>query len=206
MSASSTVEICNLALTAVGAETITSLDDEETRARLVSLHYPRCRDTLLSLEDWAFARARRGPLSPLEESPEFGYSYQFTLPTGCYVMRWVSDAADADYQIDHEVEGNVVLANHATIYTKFTQRIEDTTKFSQVFTAALVAYLASELAIPISESRLLHEQLKALYTGMLTDAHAVDGLQGTNKRMRAKRLTAARRSGSRSGFSREFNP
>ena len=49
------LEICNLALSWLAAESIEDLGDDTRRAELCALNYPAVRDLVLEARDWAFA-------------------------------------------------------------------------------------------------------------------------------------------------------
>ena len=56
---STVVGLCNLALTRLGHNQISSLSENSKGATLCTLHYPQVRDALLRAHPWNFAIARR---------------------------------------------------------------------------------------------------------------------------------------------------
>ena len=81
----SKVEICNLALQNVGANSITSLVEGTAEANECSLRYDTARLALLNMHIWNFA-VKRAQLARLTATPEFNYNYKFQLPTDFLYM------------------------------------------------------------------------------------------------------------------------
>jgi len=70
--ATTEVTISNSALIKLGAETITTFEDDNKRARLCKNQYPLMRDKLLRSHPWNF-NTKRVELGLLAAAPEFGY-------------------------------------------------------------------------------------------------------------------------------------
>ena len=62
------VTICNLALSKLGEQSITSLDDGSLEARFCSLHYPVVVTQILLLNNWNFA-TKQAQLTQLSATP-----------------------------------------------------------------------------------------------------------------------------------------
>lgn len=96
------VEICNMALDAIGTTaTISTLDEQSAEAAACSRHYDQTRKELLRLHNWPFARAnialsvllaREGtpenPDGALDE-PEWPWSYAYAYPDDCLKPRYI---------------------------------------------------------------------------------------------------------------------
>ena len=194
MSASSPVALCNRALTLVGANTITSFLDDKLEARLCSTHYPQVRNAVTQAYNWSHSRARFGPMTAESTAPTFGFSYSYLLPADLIQLLWAGTDPNGIKQLDvYEVENNRLLADVGEGVNILYQRIiEDTTKFPTLFTEALVARLAAELALPLAESKALADQLFKLYAAKVDEAAAVDGMQGRNQPTNTTRHMKAR--------------
>jgi len=201
-SLSSVVEICNMALGWIGADRITSLDDNSEQAVLCKLNYATSRDTVLESREWTFA-VKRFSLTPTGVTPEFNWGNAFSLPTE--ILRVISVERESvvgsneltSNFVEHEQmnwvrEGNEVLSDWDSIKIRAIIRIEDTTLFSPSFVHVLAARLAADLCIPITRSKTLQQQMFALYGAKLDDAAATDGMQGRSKRIRSRYLAARR--------------
>lgn len=199
MSAASPIAICNRSLTLVGGNTITSFLDGTREAKLCSLHYASVRDAVTEAYNWSHARARAGPLVPDATPPAFGYSFRYLLDVGMLTLQWAGTDPEGVHQLPrYEVEGGYLLCNEgAGVRIRYLQRVEDTTRFTHLFTESLVARLAAELAIPLAESKALAAQQFKLYQGKVDEAAAVDGQQGRNTPTTAVRHQIARWGGGR---------
>lgn len=201
-SQTSVVEICNMALSWLGADRITSLADGSTEANLCNLNYPITRDTVLESREWTFA-VKRFTLSPDTTPPDFQWGQRFKIPTEVLRVVTVERASVVSSNeltsnmIEHEQmnwvrEEDYILTDFDVVHMRGIIRIEDTTKFSPSFVHALAARLAADLAIPITRSRTLQQQMFALYGAKLEDAAATEGMQGRSKRIRSRYLAARR--------------
>ena len=97
----SIVDVCNVALGAVGAPLINSIDDANTGARLCKANFPLVRDATLEERPWSFA-VRRRAYTRENAVPAFGYSYQYLY--GSDVLRIIEayevDPGDLDYVVE----------------------------------------------------------------------------------------------------------
>ena len=201
-STASEVDIANMALSWIGADSIASFDDPSTQANLVKLNYPRSRDTVLESREWTFA-VERFILAPDSETPIFTWGQRFLIPSEvlrvltCERDQIVSSNELTQNFIEHEQinwvrEGNFILTDFDVVNMRALIRIVDTTKFSESFVHALAARLAADLAIPITRSRTIQQQMFALFGAKLEDAAATEGMQGRSKRIRSRYLAARR--------------
>ena len=161
MSASETT-ICNQALGKLGVPRIIDLDEESTAARACRLHYAETRDEVLRHHRWNFA-IRRKELTRLAENPEFGWPYQFELPTDCLRIFEVNGWDVARREGFWEVEGRVLLTRVNVAKARYISRIEDCNLFDSLFVEALALRLAGKLALPITGSADMSEKFLTEY-------------------------------------------
>lgn len=72
-------DIANQALSLIGADSITSFEENTSTARRMRTVYDSSRKVLLRLHPFQCS-TKRIKLNPISTQPEFGYSYQFQLP------------------------------------------------------------------------------------------------------------------------------
>jgi len=195
----SEVSICNLAVSWLSGNLITSLDDPQKEAKLCKANYADARDAVLEDADWTFA-TRRYRLTPEVAVPIYGYSHQFLIPYDVIRIIAVSktgtnDSTNEETGLDWLKEENHILANEAVVYVRAIFRITDTNKFDSSFKHALAARIASDIAIPLTKSRSMQETMYALYQTKLGNAKSNDGRQGKREQIQAVQLTRARRAG-----------
>lgn len=167
-------QICNLALTSVGANTIVDLADNTQEARLCTIYYPLYRDYLLRLHPWNFAQVRAS-LALLTAVPAFGFDYAFQLPPDC------GRVTETDLTVYDEwrVEGRTLVCNKDTINIVYTKRLTDTSQFDELFTITLGILLAWKLSKVLTGKQNFTKTLHDEYLEHLASARTVDGMEGT---------------------------
>lgn len=187
----SEVSIANQALGWLGANLITSLDDEQVEAQLIKANYDQLRDAVMEDHAWTFANAR-SVLTPTVEEPEFGTTQRFLIrPDTIRVLR-VEDSENAFGTLRWSLEQRHIIANVEKIFVFYTTRITDPALFSPAYVQALAQRLAADLAIPLTESGKLMERHWALYREKIQAAAATDGMQGINQQITSTRLLRSR--------------
>ena len=194
----SEVSICNQALSWLGQEPIISLDDETRTAWLCKSNYGPLRDAVLEGHDWKFAM-KRYQLPALVPAPVFGWSNAYPLPSEVLRVKEFNlvDFNDETREWDIEnVDGRkCIVTNETTCEIKALARVTETTLFTPLFAQALAARLATDLAIPITNSRSLQQDMFSLFMEKMKRAASTDGTQGKSKRLRSRWLNKARHSG-----------
>ena len=129
---------------------ITSLDENTPAARFMARSFGYVRDETLQLYPWHFA-TKRALLPVLTELPEFGWDYQYNLPTDCIRVHPLKDDGLLDgVDIPHEVENNRILCDVPTeIKIRYTFRQTNLAKWrplaARVFAARLAMYAATRI-------------------------------------------------------------
>jgi hypothetical protein len=172
--ASSDVKICNEALTHLGQEEIGSLTEDSNSARACKAVYEPTRDEVLRVFPWNFAIERKS-LARLSETPAFGFSYYYQLPTDC--LR-VLGMEYSDYVF--KVEGNRLLCDYDTAKIVYIKRVTDPNLFDSIFIAALALRIATKIAPRIKGgvSRSLVNDLLKQYIVMVGVGESVSSQEG----------------------------
>lgn len=188
------IDICNLALAALGDEaTVVSIDPPEGSAQAdhCAQWYPVARDVILEAHDWKFASRRAA--GQLLTSPTPSYTYAYGKPNDALRIRAVlppsttSDVRDGLFmnQQSFDVETlddgtEVILADQEQAVIRYTVRSVDAGKFPPMFTQALIHLLASYLAGPVLKNEAGRAEARAqlqLYQVWLLKAQASDANQ-----------------------------
>ena len=204
-SALSEVAICNLALSWLGANLITSFDDDSTESKLCGANYEPLRDAVLEAYQWSFAtrRVRYGAAveDPSEQEDDPYRMFRFKIPPD--VLRILKVRQDNDFRnpthMEWQVELGHILAEQTPVFAEELVRVSETTQFSVSFTQALAARIAADLAAPITESVSKQETMYALYLTKLGDAKTLDSMQGKSTRIRSSWMKNSRQRTSSSG-------
>jgi len=153
----SETSICNLALISIGEERINSIDDTNRRAVICKEFYAATRDAMIRAFPWDFAKAR-AELAAETTAPEFGYSYQYPLPSDCLKVLSVNGET-----IGWEVEGGKLLTDESAIKIKFLQQITDPNAFDASFVNGLAKRLARDIAYGITKNKGVKERAEKDY-------------------------------------------
>jgi hypothetical protein len=161
----SEVEIVNVALTLLGEGRISSLDENTKPAREAKALFEINRNSMLAGYNWSFAMART-TLPALADAPAWGYGLKYAFPPNALRLVQVDEffyGADlTDYRnvaTEHfTIEGREILTDiGAPLKVRYVNTITDTAKFQANFVKALGAYLAADLAEPLTNSRSKRE-------------------------------------------------
>lgn len=175
---SSKVQICNYALSRLGAARITSLTDNTSEARLCNVLLDDAIQEVLEEGDWRFA-SRRTSLNLTTNTPEFGFTDEFQLPTNpkALIVREINEARAGDHE--YIIEGDKLLANISTMDIRYTALITDTGSFPPSFERCLKIRMQALLAYNLTGNSNLIIQLENLYENTVDKALAIDGQQGS---------------------------
>ena len=173
------VSICSNALRKLGDDPITSLTDNTERARLCNGLYEPARDAILRSHPWNFAITRTS-LARLSNTPAYGFSYQYALPTDPYCLRVLEmEYQDYIFKVEHLAgTGRVLLTDESTAKILYIGKIIDTAQFDSLFVDTLTAKLALDLAYPITNSVKVQENMFKILQQKLSEARSVDGQEG----------------------------
>lgn len=95
------LSICNSALIKLGAESISSLSDNNKRAKLCNAQYEVLKNKVLRAHPWNFA-IKRAKLTVNAQEPSWGFYSSFDLPGDCLRV------LETQGRIDFAIEGNLL--------------------------------------------------------------------------------------------------
>jgi len=170
----SVVDICNGALNQLGASTILSLTEDSKNARLCNARYTQVRDSLFRSHPWNCIQ-KRVQLASDTDTPAWGFSYQFTLPSDCLRVLNIEN-----YDHDYKVEGRKIVANIATMKILYIARIEDPNQYDEILRETLSSALGADIAYAITSSNPVSQNMYTLFQNKLREARFVDATEGYN--------------------------
>jgi hypothetical protein len=156
----SQVEIANRALTKLGAARIISFGDDNKQARAVQSMFAIVRDAELRAHIWSFS-LKRASLAALTSTPDWGFEYEYELPSDCLRLIQVNDFYQGpsmdDYRnqstAEYILEGNKILTDYAApLKIRYIKREEDTAQWDATFVEAFACRLAAEMAEDLTQS------------------------------------------------------
>jgi len=174
----SSVDICNLALTKLGQDTIVALTQESETARRCNILYDRVRDQVLREHTWSFA-TKIEALAELANESVLGWEYLYLMPSNCLRVIKVYDEGDTDTNnydklLSPDTNTHVIATNLYQAYMKYIKKIEDPNLFDTLFINAFVAKLAAELSLVITGNSSLMASFIQEYNAFIAQAKAID--------------------------------
>lgn len=172
----SQIDLCSRALLKVGAHTIASFDEGTVEAEVAASLYPTVRDAMLSSHPWNFATAQMA-LPKLATAPLADFANAFQLPGEC--IRVLSAGTGGRGQgIVYKVAQRQVLTDADEVVLTYIAR-PDEQDFPPFFDMALIAQLAAEFCIPLTDSTSRWEILQKLADAQLRRAKLIDAQEDT---------------------------
>lgn len=181
----SPVALCSRALLKIGAQTITSFDDDRIEADIAEAFFEPTRDALLSAYPWRFAVAQAN-LVRMNTAPLADYAYAYLLPGDC--LRVLSIGGENYRRIADTLHSN---ADTAIIDYIFRPEEEFAPAY---FEQALMARLAAEFCLPLTENSARAELLYRLADNEFERAKRIDAQQDTPRALDDFNLINARQS------------
>lgn len=159
------IDICNQALSLIGADSITSLEEQTSTARRMKTIYNTSKQALLRLHPFQCA-TKRIKLSPLSTAPEFEYAYQFQLPDD--LVRIINTNTE-----DYVIESDRLLSNSNQLHLVYVFNLQNEERFDTLFTECLVLYLASKISKAITGNQGNADSLYNQCQQLIAQAKAV---------------------------------
>lgn len=190
------IEICNLALTRIGVDTINSLDESSQPARVCRQCYDFVRQNVLRRYPWAFA-TRRITLALLETEP-VDYKYAYRYPSDAIGIRGIYNEymlglpRDNHFKILSDKQGKVLYTNIENALVEYTADIKDASLFDAMFIDAFAWRLAAEMAMALTNNMNIMQNAVQAYNAYFVDAVGEDAAEDNVDEAKLDRLALAR--------------
>lgn len=181
----SKITICNRALSKLGADRITSLDDDNKAARAMKSAFDFVRDAEFRAHVWNFT-VKRAELAASATAPTWGYSYQYAMPSDFLRLLEIRDLYSNSNTQDYRTNptplwqmegGNLVTDAEAPVFIRYVARVTDTETYDALFSEALACRLAAETAEEITESSTKVGNAWKLYERAVKEALRSDAIE-----------------------------
>jgi hypothetical protein len=183
------LELCSRALLRIGAQPIASLDEGTAEAEVAAGLYAGARDAMLSSHPWSFATGQES-LPRLDAMPVADFAHAFQLPPG--FLRALSAGIPGQGRgLRYRLFEDRLHADSADVVLTYIFR-PDESAFPGFFASALVARLAAEFCVPLTESTSRAQMLFAQAEQELRSARRADSQQATTQALTGFPLIAAR--------------
>jgi hypothetical protein len=183
------VALCSRALIRLGAAPITSFSDGTAESEIAGALFAPIRDALLSAYGWSFALGQVA-LAQLSTPPVADYRFAYQLPTD--FLRAISAGSNGRGRgVNYRLARGALHTNAETVMLTYIFRPEEE-EFPPYFDQALMARLAAEFAIPVTESTSRAEALYRLAEQEFQRARQIDAQQDSPNRLESFSLIDAR--------------
>lgn len=162
------------ALLKIGAAPLASFADGTAEAEVAAALYPPVRDALLSAHAWSFATAQ-ARLARLAEPPPADYAHAFVLPGG-FLRALSAGTGGRGRGVAYRIQGRHLLADAAGVTLTYVFRPAEEA-FPPFFDQALIARLAAEFCVPLTENTARAEVLWRLADAEFRRARLIDAQQ-----------------------------
>lgn len=175
----SKIDIANLALAQLGQEPISSLEQDDERARRLRLFYDPVRREVLRTHNWSFActQADLALLEPQTNGQSTDYVYAY--PQDCLFLRKVyaggncgkTNGPVAFKELYRQAcQARVIICQVPQARAEYTRDVTDTTIFDPAFVKAFSLALAADLAVALSADMALAQRILQSYMLALDEA------------------------------------
>jgi len=171
---SSIVQICNSALNQLGASSITALTENSKNARLCNERYETIRDAVFRSHPWN-CLVTRVQLAQDTDTPAWGFSYQYTLPSDCLRVLTI-----LNYDADYKIEGRKLLINESSVFMLYLKIETDVNQLDILLRETIAAGLASDIAYAITSNMAVSKLMIEKYGLKLSEAKHTDASEGYN--------------------------
>lgn len=176
--AMSAIQICARALLGIGCEPITGFDDGTAEADVAGMLYPGVRDALVSAYPWSFATAQRA-LAEVSTTPIADFAHAFGLPDDFLRALSVGHAgAQRGRGVTYRINERRIHTDATAVVLTYIFRPDERT-FPPFFDQALIARLAAEFCLPLTENTARSELAGKRAEAEMRLAKSIDAQQQT---------------------------
>lgn len=181
----SETDILNNALILIGEQPVLTADNQTTAGRRFLQIYPIARNSLLRAHNWNFAITRT-TLAALSDTPEWGYNYQYQLPSDLLKLLQVNSYyanMNAGYynQEDnspYKIEGSKILTDFvAPLKIRYLKSITDTASYDACFVELLSIKVAIKLVEDLKNDSAMIDRLSQMYREVKSTALHSDAIE-----------------------------
>ncbi len=176
----SDIGLCSRALIKIGAAPISSFDDGSAESEIAGALFPQIRDTLLSAYAWSFATGQV-VLNRLSTDPIADYDYAYQLPND-FLRAFSAGSGTRGRGLNYRIAGRALHTNAPDVILTYIYRPEEET-FPPYFDQALIARLAADFTIPVTENTSRSETMLSIAEREFQRARQVDAQQDTPGRI-----------------------
>lgn len=185
----SDVTVCNSALLKVGADPISSLEDNTRESNICAAQYPILRDEVMRGAPWRFALQQIVLSIASGTPPAFAYTTAYDIPSN--VLRvWIVNTQNWT-----QVGNQIFCDKPDGINCLCIVQNTDPTSWDAQFAEALSWRLAMEIALALVQSVPLKKEMETGYEKSMAQARSTNAVEGTPERLIADFWSKSRKYG-----------
>jgi hypothetical protein len=182
----SELDVCNRALTALGADYISSVTEDSVAARLCQTYLKSCNESLLATGQFEFAinYITFNETDSIDVGQvQWGYTFAFPLDPAYIGVVKLSRTGERNVRdanlVDWAIYNGHILTNTAPVWALLVENIPIDEITDPIYLDLLAARVAYELCVPITKNVELKTLLYTEYTNKL---HQARGYNTANKK------------------------
>lgn len=168
------VALASRALIRIGASPISSFDDGTVESEIAGALFGTIRDGLLSAYAWGFATGQIA-LTELETPPVADYAHAYQLPND-FLRALSAGTGSKGRGLNYRIARGALHTNASSVVLTYVFRPEEE-EFPPYFDQALIARLAAEFVIPITENTSRAEAMFNMAENEYKRARQIDAQQ-----------------------------
>lgn len=188
--ANSAIDICSRALILIGAEPITSFNDNTTEALVAVNMYEDVAQASLCNTRWSFA-TEQAQLNRLTDEPTGRYDAAYQLPSNLLMLNAITVN---DNKTKHRIYGDKVFTNTSAADEVIADYIyrADESDWPSFFTLAVEYALAAIFASSIARNEGLTQIMEVKANNLMAKARNLDSQQNTTQKLTTSRFITER--------------
>lgn len=187
-------QIANNALSYLSAGSITSINDDDAKARAIKGVFDQAAQEVIRTHRWSccIGRAQLSQLSAdTLQSGNFGYAYAYQLPTDCLRILDINGEPWSDKAEYFDLNGRQLLSDLGEIYLRYVRWEQESSLWDVLLADVISVKIAMKVARQITTDGISAEDLERIYRRRLEDARTVDAMEvGSGENSPIERLLA----------------
>jgi hypothetical protein len=180
--ATSKTELINKALTLIGANPVTSIDDDTNNARMINRVYDIALRSILSECKWNFATKRKLLVTVTDTLDWYdtGETYVYQKPVDSVRIFGTNDA-DAKWR----EEGDFIISDTAALGVRYVQYVDNPDKYPSSFIDAFSDRLCADISFMVTNALSTAQTFQEKYEKVtLPKARAENSQLGTQQTLK----------------------
>lgn len=180
-----------MALLRLGCKPIISLSDNTTEAKTLNIIYNMVAENVMSLGPWTSC-TKRATLAQLTDEPEYGYTYQYQLPTDLKCLRVLEINEDQLGSIEYRIEGDKLLTDETSVQILYIGLLTDTESYDPYLRQAVTERLIVEMAYQRTGSERNIEAMEKIFAAKVDAWLNINNTQGSSRDLPSNTFTDIR--------------